>query len=210
MTDSALIVEDHPLYRDALTHLLCELFARSHIVAVSSAEEGLRVAPSVSALKLILLDPGLPGLAGVEAIAAFRRACPTATLVAISASDDRHDVVAAFRAGTAVFVSKAASTGTIVEVLRRILDGTGPVPQWVTPTGVTPVGADALLDLTPRQREILTLLCQGHVNKEIGLRLGLAEITVKMHVSSILRSLGVTNRTQAVLAARRLGLQSPD
>lgn len=209
VTDSALIVEDHPLYRDALTHLLRELFAQNNIVAVSSAEEGLRLAPSLPHLKLILLDPGLPGLAGVEAMAAFRRVAPTATLIAISASDDRHDVVAAFRAGATMFVSKAASTGIIVETLRHVLDGSGQTPQWITPSGVTPIGDDDLLDLTLRQKEILALLCQGHANKEIGLRLGLAEITVKMHVSSILRSLGVANRTQAVLAARRLGLHSP-
>lgn len=66
--------------------------------------------------------------------------------------------------------------------------------------GDTPSG------LTLRQREVLTLLCQGHSNKEIGLRLGLAEITVKLHVSSIFRTLSVASRTQAILAARRLGI----
>jgi DNA-binding NarL/FixJ family response regulator len=207
---SALIVEDHPLYRDALTHLLAELFDPSRIAAVSSAEEGLRAAPGLSELRVILLDPGLPGLSGVEAMAAFKRACPTATLIAISASDDRKDVQAALRAGTSVFVSKAASRPLIVDVLRQVLAGAAKTPQWVTPTGLVSLTDEAPVELTPRQGEILTLLCRGHSNKEIGLRLNLAEITVKVHVSSILRTLGVANRTQAVLMARKLGLHTPD
>ncbi len=210
LSQSALIIEDHPLYRDALMHLVSELFAPEQIAAVGSAEDGLRLASSMSDLKLVLLDPGLPGLAGVEAMAAFRRACPNAILIAISASDDRHDVVAAIRAGTSVFVSKAASRPLIVDVLRRALDGSVAAPQWVTPAGLVPIGDGADLAMTPRQLEILALLCQGHSNKEIGLRLSIAEITVKIHVSSILRALSVANRTQAVLAARRLGLYTSE
>lgn len=210
MTASALIVEDHPLYRDALRLLLAEVFDQSSIEAVNSAEEGLRLALQLPELRLILLDPGLPGLSGGEAMAAFRRAKPEAVLVAISASDDRRDVRAALQAGAVVFVSKAASHPVIVEVLRGALDGSLRTPQWVARSGPVPLSDDAQIELTARQQEILTLLCQGHSNKEIGLRLGLAEITVKVHVSSILRALGVANRTQAVLLARKLGLQTPD
>jgi len=205
LSDAALIVEDHPLYRDALTHMLEGLFDARCVTATNSAEEGIRIAGRLAPLRLVLLDPGLPGLAGVEAMSAFRRACPDAALVAISASEDRHEVVAAFRAGASAFVSKAASTELIVELLRRVISGALSSPQWLTPAGVTPLGDEGPSTLTPRQHEILNLLCQGHANKEIGLRLDLAEITVKTHVSAILRALGVANRTQAVLAARRLG-----
>jgi DNA-binding NarL/FixJ family response regulator len=129
-------------------------------------------------------------------------------LVAVSASEDRRDAMAAFRAGALAFVSKAASTDTLADVLRRACGGELKAPAWVTPAGFTPLAEAPMPELTPRQLEILALLCQGHPNKEIGLRLGLAEVTVKMHVSSVFRALGVANRTQAVLAARRLGLHA--
>jgi DNA-binding NarL/FixJ family response regulator len=210
MSVTALIVEDHPLYRDALTHLLRHIFGESAVGAASSAEEGLRLAAASPQLGLILLDPGLPGIKGVEAIAALRRACPSATVIAISASEDRRDASAALRAGAVAFISKAASNEVMSDLVRRVRAGELREPTWITSSGPGELGDGTGQALTPRQREILVLLCQGHPNKEIGLRLGLAEVTVKMHVSSVFRVLGVANRTQAVLAARRLGLHPGD
>ncbi|MGH8688539.1 MAG: response regulator [Burkholderiales bacterium] len=204
----ALVVEDHPLYRDALVQLLRREFGEDRVSAASSAEEGLRLAGTLADLRLVLLDPGLPGMTGVEAIAAFRRQCADAALIAVSASEDRRDAMAAFRAGAIAFVSKAASTDVLADVLRRACAGELKAPAWVTPAGFTALVEAPMPELTARQLEILALLCQGHPNKEIGLRLGLAEVTVKMHVSSVFRALGVANRTQAVLAARRLGLNA--
>ena len=198
---AALIVEDHPLYRDALSQLLARDF---EVNAVASAEEALRLANP--GLRLILLDPGLPGIKGAEAISALRRHCPDAVLLVISASEDRREAMAAFRAGALAFISKAASTTVVSDVVRRACAGELREPAWVTPSGTAAVAEAPLPELTPRQLEILGLLCQGHPNKEIGLRIGLAEVTVKMHVSALFRTLGVANRTQAVLAARRLGM----
>jgi DNA-binding NarL/FixJ family response regulator len=212
LTGCALIVEDHPLYRDALLQLLRQLFEPAMVQAASSAEEGLKLAESIAGLRLVLVDPGLPGLNGSEAVAAFRRLQPGVAVVAISASEDRRDAMAALRAGAMAFISKAASNEVVIDVVRRLCNGEIREPLWITPTGALAV-TDELSEpslLTPRQREILALLCQGHGNKEIGLRLGLAEITVKMHVSAVFRTLQVANRTQAVLAARRLGLVKPE
>ena len=114
--------------------------------------------------------------------------------------------MAALRAGARIFVSKAVSTDMLGNLLRRVLASEVDKPEWITPQGTNSLEDEPSLVLTPRQREILSLLAQGHPNKEIGLRLGLAEITVKMHVSAIFRTLNVANRTQAVLVARRLGL----
>jgi two-component system nitrate/nitrite response regulator NarL len=210
-TGTALIVEDHPLYRDALTQLLRRLFGDSAVAAASSAEEGLKLAQSAVDLRIILLDPGLPGMKGFEAITAFRRACPAVALIAISASEERRDAEAALRAGATAFVSKAVSNDMVSDLVRRVTAGEIGKPVWVTPTGVSELEPGSATELlTPRQVEILVLLCRGLPNKEIGLRLGLAEVTVKMHVSSVFRVLGVANRTQAVLEARRLGLHPSD
>jgi len=203
---AALIVEDHPLYRDALIRLLCTIVGDSGVVAASSAEEGLRSVANIPDLRLVLLDVGLPGLSGTEAVMAFRRQCPSAMVVVVSASEDRRDVTSAFRAGAHAFVSKAVSTEVLASAVRRILAGAVPKPEWIVSSDTSQLLDSAVPSLTPRQREILTLLSQGHTNKEIGLRLDLAEVTVKLHVSSIFRALGVTNRTQAVLEARRLAL----
>jgi two-component system nitrate/nitrite response regulator NarL len=206
MADSILIVEDHPLFRAALIHLVGATLPQAEALAVSSAEEGLRQPGVLARLRLIVLDPGLPGINGAEAIAAFRNACPQAGLVAVSASEDRRDAMAALRAGAIAFVSKAVPTEVLGALLQRVLAGAVEQPEWITPHGTNSLEDENSLALTPRQREILTLLAQGHSNKEIGLRLDLAEITVKMHVSAIFRALNVANRTQAVLVARRLGL----
>ena len=206
MPATALVVEDHPLYRDALAQLLTRIFGADQVSVAASAEDGLRLAATSGGLRLILLDPGLPGMNGVEAIAAFRRNCPDAALIAVSASEERRDAVAAFRAGALAFVSKAASNEVLSDIVRRAAAGEVGEAVWVTPAGAAAVADAPLPELTPRQLEILALLCQGHPNKEIGLRLGLAEVTVKMHVSSVFKVLGVANRTQAVLEARRRGL----
>jgi two-component system, NarL family, nitrate/nitrite response regulator NarL len=206
MAASALVVEDHPLYRDALRQLLERIFGADRVCAAASAEEGLRQASASPGLRLVLLDPGLPGMNGVEAIVAFRRQCPDAALIAVSASEERRDAMAAFRAGALAFVSKAASTEVLADLVRRAAAGELREPAWVTPAGSAAMAEAPMPDLTQRQVEVLALLCQGHPNKEIGQRLNLAEVTVKMHVSSVFRALGVANRTQAVLEARRRGL----
>lgn len=205
MAQTALIVEDHPLYRGALVHLMQAIVGVPDTVAVSSAEEGLRRAATLPCLGLVLLDLGLPGLSGIEAILAYQRHCPLVPLVVVSASEDRQEATAALRAGAMVFMSKAVSTETMSDVVRRVLSGTLRMPEWITPSGKVSLAGSAL-KLTQRQQETLVLLSQGHTNKEIGLRMGLAEITVKVHVSAVFRLLGVVNRTQAVLAARRMGL----
>jgi DNA-binding NarL/FixJ family response regulator len=206
MPGTALIVEDHPLYRDALTLLLQGIFGAEAVRAAASAEDGLRLAEAASDLKLVLLDPGLPGMNGVEAVSAFRRRWPDIAVIAISASEDRRDAAEALRAGAVAFVSKAASTAIVSDLVRRVRAGEVREPTWITASGIGSLGEEASQELTPRQREILVLLCQGHPNKEIGLRLSLAEVTVKMHVSAVFKVLGVANRTQAVLEARRRGL----
>jgi DNA-binding NarL/FixJ family response regulator len=209
MTQSALIVEDHPLYRGALIQLIQTVVGPEGTIAVSSAEAGLRALETVSDLQVILLDMGLPGLNGVEAIRAFARERPQVPIIVVSASEDRQEANAALQAGAIVFLSKAVSIESITDVVRRVLSGAVLKPEWITANGAQSWGSAATVVLTPRQQETLVLLSNGHSNKEIGLRMGVAEITVKVHVSAVFRALDVVNRTQAVLVARRMGLCAP-
>ncbi|MFZ6655192.1 response regulator [Undibacterium sp. TJN19] len=210
MTIAALIIEDHPIYRDALLIFMRQILGDSLVAAVTSTEEALVQHSMYGSLRLILLDLGLPGMNGAEAIHSLRRHYPAAMIVVVSASEDRREVDAALRAGAKAFISKAVSTDMMAGVVRKILANETLETNWITLRGKQANKEEPLLELTPRQQETLILLCQGLSNKEIGLRLELAEITVKMHVTSIFRVLNVVNRTQAVLAARRLGLYTPD
>ena len=206
MPGCALIIDDHPLYRDALTQLLGGMLGDASVRAANSAEEGLRMAPQLPDLRLVLLDFSLPGMSGTEAIGAVMGRYPAAEIVAVSASEERMDAMAALRAGAKLFISKAVSTEVMTEAIRRVLAGDFRGPQWITPTGNGVLEPGRVSPLTPRQVEIISLLHLS--NKEIGLRLGVAEVTVKMHVSSVFRVLGVANRTQAMQAARRLSLDA--
>lgn len=207
MKKSVIVVDDHPLYQKALVALVRELGAAEEVVAAYSAEEGLRLIRGGTVPSLILLDLGLPGMRGVEAVASFRHACPQAVIVIVSASEQRQEAAAAARAGANAVVSK----GVEMEALRGIVSqalstGLQAGQKWVTSPGALPLGPDSPVRLTPRQTEIVALLSQGLPNKEIGIRMGLAEITVKTHLSSVFKLLGVVNRTQAVMAIRRLGI----
>lgn len=206
MPASALIIDDHPLYRDALTQLLGAMLGETSVKAAGCGEEALKFASSMPDLRLVLMDFNLPGISGTEAIEAVLSRFPYVDIVAVSASEDRLDATSALRAGAKLFISKAVNTDVMAEAIRRVIAGDSPAEQqWITPTGAGVLETDESSPLTPRQLEILSLL---HLpNKEIGLRLGVAEVTVKMHVSSVFRVLGVANRTQAMQAARRLSLR---
>lgn len=210
MGKAALIIEDHPIFRDALSTFMRVMLGDENVVSTSSTEESLSLASKIAEPGIILMDLGLPGLNGVDAVVSLQRKYPGAAIVVVSASDDRREVAAVLRAGAKAFISKAVSTLVMAEAVRKVLSDEPLESTWITVTGDHSIGDEPLLLLTPRQRETLVYLCQGLSNKEIGLRLGLAEITVKIHISSIFRALDVVNRTQAVLAARRFGLHAPD
>lgn len=199
---SALVVDDHPLYRGALGTLARTLFGDDAVAEAATAESGFAAGAALANLRLVLLDFRLPGVNGAEAVLAFRKRFPLAAVVVVSASEDRREGDAAMRAGARAFLQKTASMDAIAAAIREVLDGKSLDPQWKGAAAIDPKA----VDLTARQLEILALLCQGLSNKEIGLRLGLALITVKMHVSAIFKALGVVNRTQAAMAARSLGL----
>ncbi len=207
MNKTVLVVDDHPMFRDAMSRLVEEPGGRQ-VISAATAEEGLhrvRERP----MDLLLLDLGLPGASGVDAIKLFRHAC-SAPIVVVSASEQRQEIASAMRAGAYAVVSKGVSRDTLQATIEQALNGTlqpeASPNKWIRPAGQVAMGKEMGRGLTPRQQEIATLLMNGYPNKEIGMRLGLAEITVKTHLTAIFRLLGVVNRTQAVVAIRRMGI----
>jgi DNA-binding NarL/FixJ family response regulator len=215
----ALIVDDHPLIRAALAQVLRDLDPAAQVDTAGDCAAGLARAAAGDEPDLVVLDLHLPGpLSGQAAVKAWRQRFPALPLVVLSADQDRATVLAALGAGAAGFIPKSTAHEVMVAALRLVLDGGRYVPPELlfadTPrprARPAPAGVEAAtLGLTPRQADVLRLLARGVSNKVIGRELGLAERTVKTHVTAVIRALKVTGRTQAALAAARLGLPAAD
>lgn len=206
-----LIVDDHALIREAVRYVLAGLDEEVVVHAAADCAKAFAMAEADPELDLVLLDFNLPGLSGVPAIRAWRQRFPAVPVVVLSSAEDRPTVLAAAAAGAAGFVPKSSSNEVMLSALRLVLAGGKYLPAEVLTRpdaavrSAPPVTLDAL-GLTPRQFDVLKLIAAGKPNKLICDELGLAERTVKAHVTEVLRALGVSSRTQAALAAARLGL----
>lgn len=193
-----VIVDDHAMFRTGLRLFIDRSLPEAGVREAGSLREALQLGPTTP--HLVLLDIQLPGLNGVEGIALLRRQWPDVPIVMLSSLDTPEMVNLALARGADGFVSKTETAEAIAEVVRQALNkeldraAPGNEPPSTGPR------------LTPRQREILDLLCQGLPNKAIANQLGLSENTVRWHVQAILEVLGVSSRSQAAFAARRVGL----
>jgi DNA-binding NarL/FixJ family response regulator len=206
-----LIVDDHALIREAVRHVVAALGVDTQVLAASDCEQAFRIAEAEPELELVLLDFHLQGLSGAVAIREFRRRFATLPVVVLSSAQDRATVLAAMGAGAAGFIPKSSTNEVMLSALRLVLAGGRYLPAEVLAAdppaarAAHPASLDRL-GLTPRQLQVLGLIAQGKPNKLICAELGLAERTVKTHVTEVLRALGVSSRTQAALAATRLGM----
>jgi DNA-binding NarL/FixJ family response regulator len=215
-----LVVDDHPLVRDAMSHVIARLGGEVEVLEAADCLTGLELARAHPDLDLVLLDLNLPGLRGIAALERFRREHPAAPVVVVSMFRDRDTVAEAIRRGAMGFIPKSSSRETIVNALRLVLSGSVYLPPDAigdaraddATMGVAPgnTRSFAELGLTARQGQVLALVMKGRSNKEICRELGLAERTVKAHLTAVLNALKVTSRTQAVIAAGRLGLAADD
>jgi len=208
-----LAVDDHPLIQAALCQVLRELAQDTELVCAGDRDEALRCADEHPDCALILLDLSLPGASGMSLLAELRERHCHIPVVVLSATFDRATVLAAVELGAMGFIPKTFSSKALLDALRQVLLG-----EVCLPAGFADYnGASAMrlhddfaaheLGLSPRQMQVLTLIVQGMPNKLICRSLNLAEGTVKVHVSAVLRALNVDNRTQAVIAMSRMGLR---
>lgn len=218
-----LVADDHPLLREALLLVLRELECGVTPIEAADGEAVRRLAAEHPDLDLALLDLCLPGVRGLELFDALRRDYPALPLVVLSALDDPGTVKGVLAGGALGFIPKSSPHQIMVQALRLVLAGGRYLPPQLMPelagedwasvparaaSPRTTGGVSAeTLGLTGRQQEVLALLAQGKSNKQICRALGLAEATVKVHVTAVLKALRVTSRTQAVVAINRLGLR---
>ena len=212
-----LIADDHELFRDGLRHVLDQFEGPPVIVEASDFPQALAQVQKDKDIDIVLLDLSMPGMIWSEGLARLKEALPdTVPVIVLSASDDRRHVLQAVNMGAAGFIPKTSSSRVMLSALKLVLSGGVYLPPALLEQG--PNGSDdmpiagesAIASLTPRQREVLALLGQGKSNKEIARVLELAEGTVKLHVTAILKALNVNNRTRAVVAASHLGLSVPE
>ena len=214
-----LVADDHPLIREALVHVLWELDSEVAVLEAVDGEAVRRLAAGHTDLDLVLLDICLPDVSGLDLFVELRGDYPALPLVALSALDDPRTVKAVLAGGAMGYVPKSSSHPVMVNALRLVLSGGRYLPpeliadDWAALAGRgTSLGTRVAvsvedLGLTERQRQVLALMAQGKSNKLICRELGLAEGTVKIHVTAVLRALKVTSRTQAVVTINRLGLR---
>jgi DNA-binding NarL/FixJ family response regulator len=217
-----LVVDDHPLIREALSQVLRALGVSVELLEAETclrAMEQTRRNPDIS---LILLDLALPGVDGFEALRQLREEFPAIPVVVLSAYEQQNTVMRALDSGAMGFIPKTSATPVLIQALRLVLSGGIYLPPTVLgkqdtaaafgpPLAAAPpqLRAPREIGLTERQSQVLALMVRGMPNKLICRELKVSENTVKIHISAILRTLEVQNRTQAVIAASKLGLQLP-
>ena len=197
-----LIADDHAVVRQGLRTFLD---LQDDIEVVGEAADGAEAVAQAERLApdVVLMDLVMPGVDGVEAIRRLGERVPAARAVILSSFIDDDRVFPVVRAGAAGYLLKDVQPAELVDAIRTVHGGGALLHPRVAARLLAEVAGDPL---TPREREVLALLGRGMANKVIARELGLAEKTVKAHVSSILAKLGVADRTQAALYAVREGL----
>lgn len=208
MAYTVLIADDHELFRDGLKMVLQHLAPGTRCLTAGDHSEALELAKATPDLDLVLLDIRMPGMPWEEALRQLRADRPEVPVVILSALVDRGLITTAMRTGARGFIPKTSSSTVMVHAMNLVLSGGHYIPTLVLEDNAEdaqpePTNAAAL---TPRQMDVLRLVARGLSNRDIAHALDLSEGTVKLHVTAILKALGVPNRTSAVIAAARMGL----
>ncbi len=204
-----LIADDHALFREGLRHVLDALGRSLTVLEAADGQQTLRLVAQHPDLDLLLLDLTMPGMHGFAALDVLGKRYPALPVVILSASSQSSDIQRALDEGAMGFIPKCSTGAVMISALQLVLSGCVYIPPeiYVHTVNAHRASRDGNVEnkLTPRQREVLALMQRGQPNKLIAAQLSLAEATVKMHVSAILKALAVTNRTQAVVAMEKSG-----
>lgn len=205
-----LIADDHPLFRDALRRAVLQVLPEAQLLEADQVSTLMDLAAANPSADLLLLDLTMPGAHGFSALAHVRSVFPALPVVVVSAREEPALMRRAIGHGAAGFIPKSADLATIGAALRAVLDGDTWLPPGVSEGGGLDPEEEALAhrvaELTPQQYRVLTMVCNGLLNKQIAYELDVSEATIKAHMTAILRKLGAHSRTQAVLLAGRLTL----
>lgn len=199
------LIDDHAIFRTGLRMVIESSFDDVSILEAGALAEAIN--SDADQPVMVLLDIKLPGLNGMEGMELIKRKWPKTIVLMLSSQDEPETVRLALARGAAGFISKASSADVIISAISQGLSGQ-PLSLANIGFGDGNLAGASQPQLTPRQLEVLELLCQGMSNKIIGRKLALSENTVRGHVQAILAFLRVSSRAEAAFAARRRGLVS--
>lgn len=206
LAGTILIADDHPLYRQALAMAAAQVCPQARLVECANLSSALNEAVAADDLILILLDLKMPGAEGYSGVALLHAERPGVPILVVSSEDAVSAAQNALHFGAVGFIGKASELSAIETAIVDALAGKRMAPPL--DAALDPVAAE-IASLTPTQLKVLLGVMKGRLNKQIAFDLGVSEPTVKAHMTAILKKLDVQNRTQAVLAAKALGLASP-
>jgi len=206
-----LIVEDHPLFREALEGALQMVEPAAEILQAVSIDDALEQVAATPELDLILLDLSMPGTTGLSGIIRIRKTFPRIPVVIVSGHQDQQIISGALSLGVSGYILKSSSKQTLAQSIGEVLRGSVCVPAayrgLVRPQRASGPAEDLLKrlhGLTPQQLRVLDMLQRGLQNKQIAYELKISETTVKVHVSDILLKLNVLSRTKAIVEMSRI------
>ena len=206
-----LIVDDHPLFREAIHNVIQDGFPGSEILETADLDSALSMTLENDDLDLVLLDLNMPGMHGLNGLINMRNEAPTIPVVIVSAEQDKQIVLQAITYGACGFITKSSPRAQMTEAIEQILNGNVYLPSDIIRSqkqttrrsqhNEQSIPPELLQALTRKQLLVLERMTKGESNKQIAYNLDIAETTVKAHVSAILRKLNVHNRVQAILSA---------
>lgn len=215
---SVLVVDDHPLYSDALTATLQRSFGTCDVVAAKSLGETFALLDAGLDPDLVMLDLKLPDVTGISGFEQLKRRLNGSKILVISSLASAELVRELLDRGAMGFLPKESPASALRVAVREVVEGRSYVPREYRSIAKGRAKEEPcayrtnpqLAALTPQQKRILRLISEGQPNKLIAYELDLAETTVKAHITALLRRLGVTNRTQAAVLVEAVNAQSGD
>lgn len=204
MTQTVLVADDHPLFRQALALAVGRVLPAARVIEAGTLGAAARAASEADGLELILLDLKMPGAVGYSGIALLHAECPDVPILVVSSAEGTAAAEEVRAFGAIGFLRKDSDLAGIEAAIAKAIGGAAPRPA----ASDEPIAAvrETVAGLTPTQLKVLLAVLEGQLNKQIAHSLGMSEATVKAHMTAIMRKLDVRNRTQAALAARSLGL----
>ncbi|CCE10790.1 putative two-component transcriptional regulator, LuxR family [Bradyrhizobium sp. STM 3843] len=210
-----LIIDDHPLFREALGNAVRLAHPQAEIFEAVSIADALHVLASDPGIDLALLDLTLPDAAGFAGFLRLRASHPRLPVAIVSSDEDQNIVREALSLGAAGYLPKSTSKRELTSSIERVLSGSISVPKDFVPTAERDGDRSAralqarLEQLTPQQLRVLDLIRRGYQNREIATELRLAESTIKAHITEILRKLRLFSRNKAVIEIGKIELLLP-
>jgi len=205
-----LIVDDHPLFGEALGNAIRISHPDARILEATSIKSALAILATESTIDLVLLDLLLPDAIGFSGFQRLRDLYPSLPIAIVSSHEDQSTISEALEVGAVGFIPKSTSLSELSEAIDRVLSGSVSAPKDflvsrnIARSGAAPTMRERLMELTPQQTRVLHLITRGLQNREIAAELKLAESTVKAHVTEILRKLKLFSRNKVIVEMKKL------